>query len=180
VSFGDVVLARSSNEFIASAIEWFTNSDLSHSLVTMPDLMGYPMCMEAVAGGVDMARFDTNYADNASESYQVWQVNVPDSVKEAALKSILDDLETRYGFLSYPWFIWRALNRLLGRDIKAQDNWNTTGMICTQVCAAYLTACGLSSVLAGYGKGSLCPQDLQDIFKAHPDLFTLVGTKGNI
>ena len=84
---------------------------------------------------------------------------------------MLSELETGYGFLQFPWFIWRKLNRLVGRDIKANNNWDTSGMICSQLCVAYLKACGLEKLLAGYGNGSIAPQDLQNIFIAHPELF---------
>ena len=70
--------------------------------------------------------------------------------------------------------MWRRINLLFGRDIKSQNNWNTNGMICSQLCVAYLVACGLSDIFKGYGRGSVAPQDLQDIFAAHPEVFELV------
>ena len=170
---GNIVLADTKTGFIDSGIKWFSNSTFSHSFVTMPDTLGFPMCIEATSGGVDMTRFDTGYQNNLNEGYQVWSINVPQATKDAALQQIINDLEMSYGILQYPWFMWRRINLLFKRDIKSKDNWNTSGMICSQLCVAYLIACGLSYVLAGYGMGSISPQDLQDIFMAHPEVFSL-------
>jgi hypothetical protein len=175
MAYGDIVLAdNEAKNLISSAIKWFTQSIFSHSFVTMPDTLNIPMCIEAAEGGVDFQRFDTAYRDNTSEGYQRWNIKIDQSIKDAALVSVLNDLETGYGYLEYPWFMWRRINLLFGRDIKSHNNWNSDGMICSQVCVAYLKACGLQSVLAGYGNGSIAPQDLQNIFKAHPELFELV------
>lgn len=172
MKYGDVVFADTKTGMIPGAIKWITSSQFSHSLVTVPDVLGTPMCIEAAETGVDFTRFDTGYVENQNEGYEVWTLNIDQSIKDAAIISILADLETGYGALQFPWFVWRKLNSLIGRDIKAQNNWDTSGMICSQLCVAYLKACGLSSVLAGYGNGSIAPQDLQNIFKAHPELFT--------
>ena len=171
--YGNIVLASTKSGFIPNAIKSFTGSVFSHSFVTIPDILGVPMCIEAAEGGVDTTRFDTGYADNLNEGYQVWNIKVSQEIKDRAIVSILNDLEVSYGFLSYPWFMWRKLNSLLGRDIKAQNNWSSQGMFCSQLCVEYLKACGLEYVLVGYGEGSIAPQDLQNIFKAHPEVFEL-------
>lgn len=174
--YGHIVLASTKSGFIPNAIKAVTNSQFSHSLVTLPDILGISMCIEAAEGGVDTTRFDTGYKNNLNEGYQVWRVKVESAAKDTAIKSILNDLEVGYGVLQFPWFIWRAVNRLFGKDIKAQNNWDTSGMICSQLCVAYLKACGLSSVFVGYGNGSIAPQDLQNIFVAHPEHFELIET----
>lgn len=174
---GNIVLAQSKHEFIASAIMWFSNSQFSHSLVTMPELLTYPMCIEAVSGGVDMLRFDTGYQSNSNEGYQVWSVNVPEEVKTAALQSLLNDLELGYDLISWPFFIYRKICKIFGKDVKNQNNWfNTKGFICSELVVAYLKALGLDSCLVGYGIGSIVPQDLSDIFKSLPGTFKLVET----
>jgi len=171
--YGNIVLASTKSGFIPNAIKWFTKSQFSHSLVTTPDTLGTPMCIEACEGGVDSCRFDKGYSNNIDQGYQVWNIKIDQATKDRAIVSIFNDLETGYGFLEYPWFMWRQLNRLFGRDIKSQNNWNTNGMICSQLCVAYLTACGLGYIFVGYGRGAIAPQDLQDIFKAHPELFEM-------
>ncbi len=175
MTYGHIVLVNSKSGFIPTAIKWFTNSKFSHSLVTTPDTLGIPMCMEAAEGGVDAVRFDTSYASNQNEGYQVWNVKVSQKVKDAAIVSIMNDLEIGYGFLQYPYFIMRRIFLLFGRDIKSWNNWfRKDGMICSQLCVAYLNACALQSTMSGYGQGSIAPQDLQDIFKAHPQYFELI------
>jgi len=171
---GNLVLATSKSSFISKAIRWFTASRFSHSFVTMPDVLSFPMCIEASEGGVDYMRFDTEYSGNQDSCYEVWNIKIDQSIKDKAMQSILNDLEIGYGFFEYPWFMWRKLNSLFGRDIKAQKNWNKDGMICSQLCVAYLTACGLSNIFNKYGPGSVAPQDLSVIFASHPELFELV------
>lgn len=132
------------------------------------------MCMEAADGGVDMLRFDVGYVNNDNIGYEVWSISIPDELKDAALKEMLNNLEVTYGFLAYPWFIWRKICRFFGKDIKSQNNWLHQGIICSQLCTMYLKACGLSHVFSGYGDGSIAPQDLQDIFNSNPNLFQKV------
>lgn len=172
--YGHIVLASTKSGFAPNAIKWFTKSVFSHSLVTTPDILGAPLCIEAAENGVDFTRFDTSYINNLDQSYQVWKIKLDQEIKDKAVVDILANLETRYGFLEFPWFMWRRICLLFGKDIKSHNNWNMSGMICSQLCVAYLKACGLSSILDGYGNGSIAPQDLQDIFKAHPQYFELV------
>jgi hypothetical protein len=169
--YGNIVLASTKGQFIPNAIKWFTNSQFSHSLVTVPNVLGVSMCIEAVEGGVDFARFDNGYENNQDQGYEIWNVKVDQAVKDKAIVSILNDLEIGYGFLEYAFFICRRFCLLFGIDIKNQNNWISQGMICSQLCVAYLKACGLDRLFIHYGNGAVAPQDLQDIFKANPDLF---------
>jgi len=177
MAYGNIVLASTKSGFIPNAIKWFTKSVFSHSFVAMPNILTIPMCIEAAEGGVDFTRFDTGYQNNLNEGYQVWNIKIDQSVKDAALVSILNDLEIGYGFFQYPFFILRGILKFFGKDIKSWNNWfSKDGMICSQVCVAYLNACGLQNKLVGYGQGSIAPQDLQDIFNAHPETFELIGS----
>ena len=171
MSYGNIVLAGTQGSFVPNAIKWFTNSKFSHSFVTTPEILGVAMCIEAAESGVDFCRFDSHYSNDLTQGYEVWNIKIDQNIKDIAITSILNDLETSYGFLQYPWFIWRRICLFCGKDIKVQNNWDKNGMICSQLCVAYLDACGLSNVLSGYGNGSVSPQDLQDIFKQHPELF---------
>lgn len=173
MSYGNLVLVSSKTNFISKGIRWFTQSTISHAFLTMPDVLDIPMCMEAVIGGVDMSRFDTNYLNNPDEIVEIWELLVLDQIKIDALQKTINELEVGYGFLEYPWFVWRRLNSLFGRDIKSQNNWSTDGMICSQLCVSYLNACGVGHIFDGYGKGSIAPQDLSAIFNVHPELFKL-------
>jgi hypothetical protein len=137
-------------------------------------MLGIPLCIEAAEGGVDATRFDTGYVNNLDEGYQVWNIKIDQKIKDAGIISISNDLEISYGFLEFFYFLARKFFLFFGRDIKAQNNWVTSGMICSQLCVDYLKACGLTNVLVGYGNGSIAPQDLQDIFKAHPENFELI------
>jgi hypothetical protein len=174
---GNIVLANTKSGFVPAAIRFMTDGQFSHSFVTMPNIYSIPMAIEAAENGVDFTRFDTGYQNNTEESYQVWQVNVSQKVKDAALVSILNDLETAYGYLEFFYFIWRKICRSFGKDIKNKNNWAVnSGYICSQLCVAYLKACGLQSVFVGYGNGSIAPADLYNIFMANPKIFKLVET----
>lgn len=171
--YGNIVLANTKSGFVPSAIRWMTNSNFSHSLITVPDTIGTPMCIEAAENGVDFTRFDKNYRDNLEQDYEVWTLKIDQPIKDAAIVSILNDLEMSYGYLEFFFFGWRKLCTLLGKDVKNQKNWINQGMICSQLCVAYLKSCGLEHVLDGYGEGSVAPGDLHNIFTAHPDVFEL-------
>src|ERR1035441_10458989 len=93
---GDIVLAGTKSSFVPNAIKWFTNSQFSHSLITMPNYLNYPMCIEAAENGVSMTRFDTGYVNNLNQGYQVWSVNLPQETKDQALGQIINDLEILY------------------------------------------------------------------------------------
>lgn len=169
--YGTIVLASTKNQFIPNAIKWFTGSNFSHSFITVPDILAVPMCIEASEHGVDFTRFDTGYENNLDQGYEVWVLKIDQKIIDNAIVSILNDLEISYGFLQYPFFIWRRLCLFFGKDIKSTDNWFTQGMICSQLCVDFLFACGLETIFNGYGKSSVDPQDLQDIFLANPNLF---------
>ena len=175
---GNVVLVQSKwgdnwfQTFISNAIRWLTSSQYSHSLVTLPQLLNCDMCVEAASNGVTLQRFDTTYWTNPSQACDVYElIGISDDIKAAAMKGLLSELDTSYGYLEMPWFIWRALNRMVGRDIKSHDNWSQHGDICSWVCVQYLTACGLGDLFRDYGKCSVAPQDLRNIFDANPTIF---------
>lgn len=174
MEYGQIVLASTKSGFVPNAIKWITNSKFSHSFIKTPDILSVPMCIEAAENGVDFTRFDTSYVNNQDQGYEVWNIKIDQSVKDAGIVSVLNDLEISYGFDQFPFFIWRKICSFFGKDIKNKNNWFSNGIICSQLCVAYLKACKLDQFLVGYGEGSLAPQDLQDIFKTHPEMFELV------
>lgn len=179
MSYGHVVLANSKKEFFASIIKWVTRSNWSHSLFTIPPCCGREMGLEAAGNGVSCLPFDTNYRQDPNQGYRMYRLNLSAEVIDAAIATQLDELEVFYGYLDLPWFMWRALNRVLGRDIRNQDNWawRFKWKICSESVVDYLTACGLGQLFEGFGKNAVCPQDLQEIMDAHPEYFELIETK---
>jgi hypothetical protein len=177
MEYGNVVLANSKGELLASVIKWITGSTWSHSLFTLPNCCGREMAIEAASIGVSCLPFDTGYRLNNSQGYRVYRVKVAQEVMDVAIAKSLDDLETFYGYLDLPWFVWRAVNRLFGRDIKNQDNWAYNNKICSQLVVDYLIGCGLQHIFNGYGRNAICPQDLQVIMDSHPEHFDLIETK---
>ena len=90
---GHIVLSDTKTGFIPNAIKWFTRSNFSHSFVIMPNILSIPMCIEAAESGVDFTRFDTGYVSNNNEGYQIWSIKIDQKIKEAALVSLLNELE---------------------------------------------------------------------------------------
>lgn len=177
MNYGYIVLSINKYNWLSKCIRWFTNSKYSHSFVIIPSILEVPMAIEAGATGVDAVRFDNQYIYDNTQGYEIWKINAPQHLIDESIKLLLNDLELQYGYLQYPWFIWRKLNKIFGKDIKWQDNWNKDGMICSQLCVSHLKYCGFESVFNGYGNGSVAPQDLQDIFTRYPDLFEKIEVK---
>lgn len=177
MEYGHVVLANSKQEFTARMIKLLTRSQWSHSLVTSAPQLGVEMGMEAAGSGVSQLPFDKAYRQDPGQGFRVYRINLAQDVKDSALRSILPELESPYGYADLPWFIWRAINRLFGRDIKSQNNWASKNDICSQLVVKYLTACGLSALFAGYGVNTIAPQDLQEIMDAHPETFQVIENK---
>ena|ERR1700676_5588979 len=177
MKYGHVILADTYSGFIPYVIKMVTNSSFSHSLITTPNVLNTPMCMEAASVGVSMLSFEEGYGEQSGEDIRCFEVNVPQEIKDAAIKSSLKLLEKSYGYLELLWFIWRAINQLFRRDIKKQDNWSQSGLICSELCFEYLKACGLEHLFSAYGNGSISPEDIYRVMKANPDIFIEVTSR---
>jgi hypothetical protein len=166
MAYGQIVLAGSKSGFVPRAIKFLTKSKFSHSLITAPDMVKLPMCVEAAENGVSVIRFDQAYTQNSSENIEIWEVLVSNEAKDNGLTHAFDKLEKGYGFLELPWFIWRAMNKLVGRDIKSQNNWSRNRI--------YLVNTGLGKLFDMYGRGAVAPQDISDVMNANPKYFKKV------
>jgi hypothetical protein len=178
MSYGQIVLANTKKGIEAKIFRTIIGG-YTHSLITIPQLVGVPMCMEAAVSGVNALRFDTNYLQNPDQEIEIWEVNVSEEMKNAGIRAAINKLENHYGFLELPWFIWRWLNSLVGRDIKHQDNWSKNGVICSELCQLYLTNCGLGFLFEGYGIDAIHPGDLKKIMEANPKYFTKIYSNFN-
>lgn len=177
MEYGHVCFAFSKNEWIAKAIAWFTKSQWSHTFLTVPPMLGKEMVMEAGGGGVEMVTFDQAYRNNSGQKYEVYRVKLSPETINQAISKCMDKLEMPYGYLEYPWFIWRFMNKWVGRDIKAQDNWSTNLEVCAGLVDIYLDELGLQALSKDFGNNAISAQDIYEIVKAHPELFELVESK---
>jgi hypothetical protein len=177
MEYGHVCFSYSKNEWIAKAIAWFTKSQWSHTFITIPPTLGKQMVLEAASGGTNPVLFDKAYRNNPSQKYEVYRLKVDKEIIDEAIMKLLEDLQMPYGYLEYPWFVWRSLNRLFGRDIKGQDNWSAKYRVCSGVTDAFLDNCYLQILSEDYGYNSITAQDLYEIVKANPDLFELIEEK---
>ncbi len=50
--YGHIVLADTKSGFVPNGIKFITSSQFSHSFITIPDILGTPMCIEAAENGV--------------------------------------------------------------------------------------------------------------------------------
>ena len=177
-NYGHIVLAFTIDNFDGKIIKFFTRSKWSHSFITIPDILGRPMCLEAADSGVSALAFDYGYKNDPVENYNKWNVKLPKEVKDYAISECLNDLQTKYGYLELPWFGWRAfLLWAFNKDIKSENNWCQKGTICSELCVKYLTLCGLGYLFKDFGNGSVSPQDIENIMLAHPELFELEEIK---
>jgi hypothetical protein len=142
MSYGYIGFAYSKGEFIASAICWFTKSKWSHSFITVPPMLEKEMVMEAAQGGVQMIPFDRGYRDNSTQIYEIYKFKVDQDSIDKSILECADHLEETYGFLQYPWFMWRSLNKLFGRDIKSQNNWSSQGEVCSDLTRRFIEGAG--------------------------------------
>lgn len=177
MEYGHVCFAYSKNEFIAKAIAWFTKSQWSHTFITVPPILGKEMAMEAGSGGTEMVMFDVGYRNNPSQKYEVYRVKIAQDIIDQALAKCLDNLEMPYGYLEYPWFVWRSICLWFGKDIKSQNNWSTKDEVCAGLTNAYIVNLYLELLVQGFGKNSVNAQDLYNIVKANPDIFELVESQ---
>lgn len=175
--YGYVCFAYSKNEFVAKAIAWFTKSQWSHTFITVPAILGSQMAMEAGMGGTEMVLFDQGYRNNPNQKYEVYKVNVAQDIVDQAIVECLSNLEMPYGYLEYPWFIWRSICLWFGKDIKNQNNWSTKDEVCAGLTELYVEKLSLQILFNGFGKNSINAQDIYLIVKANPHLFELVESK---
>ena len=99
-------------------------------------MLGSEMCMEADGGGISVCSFDQHYRNDLTQQYQIFRFKlVSQATIDASIQNRIQELEVAYGYLEYPWFIWRYLNRMVGRDISGHDNWCQNG---TKVCSQFL------------------------------------------
>jgi len=177
MEYGYICFAYSKNEWIAKAIAWFTKSKWSHTFITIPPILGNEMALEAASVGTCPVLFDKGYRNNPDQIYEVYRVKIPQEKIDNAIVASLGRLQTPYGYLEYPWFVWRYINAWLGRDIRSQDNWSKRNLVCAGLSDFFLDDCGLSSLSDSYGYNSISAQDIYEIVKAHPELFELVEKK---
>lgn len=175
--YGCIGFSYSKNEWIAKAIAWFTKSKWSHSFLTVPAILGREMVMESGEHGVGMVPFDLAYRMNVNQNYEIYRFKIDqDNIDSSILKTI-DLLETSYGFLEYPWFMWRALNKFFGKDIKKQNNWLQDGTVCSDLVRLYITNAGQGSLFEDFGVDAANAQDIYNIVLANPSLFELIEKK---
>lgn len=153
-----------------------TSSQWSHSFITIPPILGREMTLEAVSSGVSVCQFDIEYRDNPKVKYEVYQFKIHNDKMDFAIIQCMNKLESSYGFLEYPWLIWRSINKIFGVDIKSQNNWCQEGTICSGLVRAYIENCGYK-LFTNFGKDAPTPQDVYEIVQSRKDLFELVEKK---
>lgn len=176
MEYGHVCFAYSKNEWIAKAIAWFTKSKWSHSFITAPPMLGKEMALEAASGGISPVLFDVGYRNNPNQKYEVYRFKISDEEIDLAMLKTMDMLQTPYGYLEYPWFIWRSINKWFGRDIKGKDNWSQQGTVCSGLVRLYIEATG-RDLFKEFGYDSATAQDAYEIVLSRPDLFELIESK---
>jgi len=176
--YGHIVLARRWGNILSATNCFITGSYWSHAFTTVCTPYGRLLTIEAEAQGVTSCPFDINYEQDFSRDYIMYEVNIPQEAIDFGIDAALNKLESGYGYIQMPWFIWRAICNLFGKDIKSQNNWfSSDGTLCSQLAVEYLQAAGLGNLFADFGSGSVSPQDIYLIVKANPQIFTEVESR---
>lgn len=177
MEYGYICFAYTKNEWVPKEISAITHSKWSHSFITAPLMLGREMAMEAAAGGVSLVPFDIAYRNNPNQKYEVYKFKCDPDKIDASISKCMNELEMGYGYLQFPWFIWRAINESVGKDIKSQDNWSQKGIVCSGFARHFIEYAGYSELFAGFGKNSANAQDVYRIVLARPKLFELIEKK---
>lgn len=177
MEYGYICFAYSKNEWIAKAIASITDSEWSHCFITIPPILDQEMALEDATGGIEPILFDIGYRNNPNQKYEVYRVKIDKNIIDESIIKCFGLLQEPYGYLAYPWFIWRAINLFFGKDIKRQDNWYQKYRVCSGLDRFYLENCILPSLFKDFGKGSSNAQDTYQIVKTYPELFELIEKK---
>lgn len=175
--YGHIVISCNKKGFFPKVIRFVTGSKFSHTLLTIPSVCGEEMGLEAAHVGVAALPFETFYRKNRNLSYRVYRFKADPKARDRAIVNALFNLQKGYGFLELAWFVWRSLNKFLGRDIRSQKNWSQAGIICSELVAAYISDAGYPFLFAGFGMGSINAQDVFETCESHPEIFELIEIK---
>lgn len=167
--------------FIQRAIRWFTGSDWSHSFMIISGPLGELSAIETTDLKVRVASMQHKMAE--PDWLQIWQIlpgGDPDRERSdhlhAGLAMYLEYTDTWYGYLSYLWFMYRALMRKVGYEPRTIWRWAAGGVTCTELTCYYLDQLDrVRHVLTSRDLNTLAPAELLAIMHARPDLFKPVG-----
>jgi len=112
------------------------------------------------------------------EWIQIWEPICSDALKRQALKETYEEYAgTWYGYLSYLWFMYRAVARLFGKEPKHVWSWADNNVTCTELTCYYLAKLGpeFVNLFKDLDYSAQSPEELLNIMKANPHLFKLHG-----
>lgn len=176
MNYGYIGFSFSKNIWYDKIIAKVTKSKWSHSFITIPSILGREMVMESVANGVCMIPFDFAYRDNPHQDYRVYRFKIHKDNIDTSISLCMNQLETAYGWLEYPWFLWRAICAVFGKDIKAQNNWSPQGTVCSGLVRFFIENAGCD-LFREFGIDSANAQDIYEVVLTHPELFELIEEK---
>ena len=169
------------NDFFQTAIRTVSGDGFATSPVSHAFVVGFKengLVPSAFEASLKIQKVPmTNYTSDPNQYFELWRIaNVPqDQIDKAVLQLYLDYAGKDYGYLELPWFIWRKLNALVGRDIRSQANWSSVGTFCSQLAFDLMDGILFSStIFAPYHANTCTPEDLRQLFRQYPKIFTMV------
>lgn len=177
MEYGHICFSYSKDKWLAKAISFLTKSQWSHCFITIPGILEKEMVIEADGKEISTILFDIGYRNNKNQKYEVYKFKIPQKNIDESIRTILNLLETPYGLWEYPWFIWRIVLKLFGKDIRKQDNWIRKGTVCSDLVRNYIELSGHENLFLDFGKDSANVQDVYEIVKQNPQLFEIVEKK---
>ncbi len=87
--------------------------------------------------------------------------------------------EELYGYSQIPWFIYKGIMRVLGKDVSKQANWFSDGIICTGIGLLYLQMLSeketvLKVPVSKFNIDTTWASDIAGIIHTFPKVFKLI------
>ncbi len=156
-------------------VMWVTRSRWSHAFLVTGEIFGQKAVLESELSVVTVL-FDEEYRKKKVDYYEVFRPIAEQNLKYlAAQKTFYKYSGVDYGFLSIPWFLWRALCSKVG--IKVKRNWSSSGCFCSELVYDYIHNLGgyHMDLLDGFTEDTASPEDIYQLVKSRPDLFQPIG-----
>lgn len=129
-----------------------------------------------------------SYRDDPNALYEIYAIKGVDATTQVAslTEMWLSYEEMTYGWSQIAWFMWRALNNIIGRTIKGERNWFPSGVICSGLVYRFLenlwkkynySLFRMMLSTCEWDDDTVWPADIYKIVKQFPQSFQLVERK---
>jgi len=162
--------------FYSRGVRYFTKSKWSHCFYVGPAYMGELMAIETDLK-LQVVPFQKEYIEKNQDTFEAFYPTKA-SATEVLAASKLAYRETAgetYGFLSIPWFAFRAKLSFL---FSFKKNFSSSGAICSELLVKYIRYLGgrYAECVSHLTDDETSPEDLYKVVLANKDLFERIGS----